>query len=263
MNDLYGKLDYIIKATEKRGIALEQAKGVTVNSKGDIDSAEDLISQAKNRYEAGAYTEAVQLAIKARDSASKANNRLDTIGSTVKSQVQDALDKAYLAMEEEVSNTETEVKSGEETYGSDAKQVVSAKELTTKSKTKLAEVKSAIDRVNTASKLEDVLTEADTAFKSLDSIQEDLNSSLEKIGSAKRVRIITIASGIAVVVAGIGGGFLYYKKKKSKHPKDKEHKKEAKEEKPIEKKGEGKHCTECGYALKGKEKFCSKCGTKV
>ena len=251
MNNLYGKLDFIIKATEKRGITLEQAKTVVSNSKSDIDSSEDLLSQAKNRYEAGLYTEAVQLAIQARDSASKANNRLDTISSSITSQVQDALDKAYLAMEKEISNTKSEVKSAEETYGSDARQIVDAKELVTNSKTKLSEVKTAIDKVSTAEKLEDVLTEADTAFKSLDSIQEDLNTSLEKIGSARRIRIITIAGGIAVVVAAIGGGFLYYKKKKSKS-----HKKEKTKEK-------GKHCTKCGNKLKGREKFCSSCGAKV
>ena len=251
MNNLYGKLDFIIKATEKRGITLEQAKTVVSNSKSDIDSSEDLLSQAKNRYEAGLYTEAVQLAIQARDSASKANNRLDTISSSITSQVQDALDKAYLAMEKEISNTKSEVKSAEETYGSDARQIVDANELVTNSKTKLSEVKTAIDKVSTAEKLEDVLTEADTAFKSLDSIQEDLNTSLEKIGSARRIRIITIAGGIAVVVAAIGGGFLYYKKKKSKS-----HKKEKTKEK-------GKHCTKCGNKLKGREKFCSSCGAKV
>ena len=262
MNDMYGKLDFIIKSTEKRGVSLEQAKNVVSNAKSDIDSAEDLLSQAKNRQQSGLVSESIQLAISARDSAAKANNRLDTISSSIKSEVETAIDKVYLELEKEVSNTESEVKSAEQTYGSDAKEVVAAKELISEAKTKLLSAKSSIDKVTAASKLEEVLTEADASLKSLDNVQEDLNNSLEKIGSAKRIRLMTIAGGIAVILAAVGGGFLYYRKRKN-NPHKVYHETHETHQEETSKEKKGKHCTQCGNKLKENEKFCSSCGVKV
>ena len=247
MNELYTKMDFIIKSTEKYGLTLTDAKNVVVNAKTDIDTAEDLFSQAKHRREAGSFQEAADFAIQARDAASKATNRLDTITQSISNNVEGALDKAYQNMNEEITSVESEVISAEKSYGSDSKAIINAKNSLSEAKNSLSESKTAIESVKVSSGLKDVLTQADNSFKKLDAVQDKLNTSLANISSARRIKLIKITSIAAAIAAAGGGGFLYWKKSK----KSKLHKKETK----------GDFCDECGERS-GSGKFCHNCGAK-
>ena len=141
MNELYTKMDFIIKSTEKYGLTLTDAKNVVVNAKTDIDTAEDLFSQAKHRREAGSFQEAADFAIQARDAASKATNRLDTITQSISNNVEGALDKAYQNMNEEITSVESEVISAEKSYGSDSKAIINAKNSLSEAKNSLSNQK--------------------------------------------------------------------------------------------------------------------------
>ena len=86
-----------------------ETKTVVSESNTNVDAAEDLLSQAKNRQASGAFTDAVTLANQARDKAAASRNRLDTISHTFSLSTQDALDKAYSAAQARVSDAESEI----------------------------------------------------------------------------------------------------------------------------------------------------------
>lgn len=278
INEIMTKLDYIIISTEKYGVNLADTKNVATSSKTTIDSAEDLLSQAKNRQASGSFNEAVGLANKARDEAAKSMNRLDTISHTMSLSAQKALDDAFEKSKSKIAEAESEVGSAASTYGATATLIVSAQNSLADAKKSLEEVKSHTDKVKTASGLSDLVKELDAAFKAVDETNKKITDSINDAKSAK-LGLVKKVAGVGAAAAGAaGGGFLYYrwrKKKKGEKSKEKEHAgkkiKHDKEEKEHKEKKSKKilslfskiKCPECGHKIKKNQKFCPQCGKKV
>ena len=278
MNEIMTKLDYVIISTEKYGVNLADTKNVATSSKTSVDSAEDLLSQAKNRQASGSFNEAVSLANRARDEAAKSRNRLDTISQTMSLSAQKALDDAFEKTKSKIAEAESEVGSAASTYGATATLIVSAQSSLTDAKKSLEEVKSHIDKVKTASGLSDLVKELDAAFKAVDETNKKITDSINDAKSAK-LGLVKKVAGVGAGVAGAaGGGFLYYrwrKKKKGEKSKEKEHAekktKHGKEDKEHKEKKSKKilslfskaKCPECGHKIKKNQKFCPQCGKKA
>lgn len=293
MNEILTKMDYIVRSTEKWGVDLTETKSVVTTSKTNVDNAEDLLSQSKNRQSSGSFNDAVNFANQAMDKAASSRNRLDTMTNTISLSTQDALEKAYLGLQVKIQEAESEVKSAQETYGATPNLIVDAQNDLSEAKKSLTESQKQIESVKTASGLIPLLEKADTAFKLLDTTEEKITSAIANAKSAKLGLTKKIAIGAAIATAAGGGGFLYYrsrKKKKQKHEKSEEHKeakkeevKESKEEGAKEKIGERnetkekelkkekidkkeeplKNCPKCNAKLKKGQKFCNECGEKL
>ena len=283
MNEILTKLDYVIISTEKYGVNLADTKNVASTSKTNVDSAEDLLSQAKNNIASGKFTDAANLGIQARDKAASARNRLDTIAHTMSLNSESALEKAYEIVKQKVADAESEVASASSTYGATAELVVTAQNYVGQAKKSLEEAKTQIDKVKTASGLSDLVKELDASFKAIDETNKQATNGINDAKSAK-LGLVKKVAGIGAAVAGAGGGgFLYYrwrKKNKGKKEKKYEKKEEEKEtheekkpkhEKQHKEKSEKKvlsffkklKCPECGHKIKKSLKFCPHCGKKV
>lgn len=228
MNEILTKMDYIVRSTEKWGVDLTETKSVVDTSKTNVDSAEDLLSQAQNRLSSGSFDEAVNYANQARDKAASSRNRLDTMTQTISLSTQDALEKAYSELQNKVSLAEKEIISAQETYGATANLIVDAQSDLTEAKNNLAQVEGYIEKVKSASGLMSLLEEADATFQIIDIAQEKLESSLANSKSAKLGLAKKIGIGAAVVGGVVGGGFLYYRMRKKKKKKSEKGKKEEK-----------------------------------
>jgi len=151
MNEILTKMDYITRSTEKWGVDLTETKSVVDTSKTNVDSAEDLLSQSKNRQASGSFDESVSYANQARDKAASSRNRLDTMTQTISLSTQDALEKAYSELQSQESLAETEVKSAQETYGATPELIIDAQSDLTEAKNNLAQIESSIEKVKSAS----------------------------------------------------------------------------------------------------------------
>jgi len=283
MNEILTKLDYVIISTEKYGVDLADTKNVASTSKTNVDSAEDLLSQAKNNIASGKFTDAANLGIQARDKAASARNRLDTIAHTMSLSSESALEKAYESAKQKVADAESEIASASSTYGATAELIVTAQNYIGQAKKSLEEAKTQIDKVKTASGLSDLVKELDAAFKAIDETNKQATNGINDAKSAK-LGLVKKVAGIGAAAAGAGGGgFLYYRwRKKKKGKKDKKHEEKAEEKETYEEK-KSKHekqhkeksekkilsffkkskCPECGHKLKKNLKFCPQCGKKV
>jgi hypothetical protein len=281
MNEIISKIEYIIRSTEKLGVNLNSTIKVIDDAKLNIDSAEDFLSQAKNRQSSGSFTESVNYANQARDKVQSAQNRLDTITQSFSLSTQNSLDKAYAELENKVAQAQEEVQSAQSTYGATPELVVNAQNDLSSAKNALNKAKSQIVETKAASDFKTLVQKAEAAFQSLNTVSEKMESASDNAKSAKMGLTQKIAAGAAVVVAAAGGGFLYYRSRKKK----KSQKKSAAKEDKCSKCGSTKTktfwdledgsvlcdkchkkyeetCLKCGAKLKKNQKFCAKCGEK-
>lgn len=289
MNEILTKMDYIIRSTEKWGVNLAETKEVVATAKTNVDSAEDLLSQAKNRQTSGSFNDAVTFGNQARDKAAASRNRLDTMSQSISLSTQDALEKAITNLQTKLTDAETEVKSAQETYGSTPELVVDAQNDLASAKNLLQQAKNEISSVNSDTELLSMLQKAEQAFKTLDSTQEKIQSAVDNAKSAKMGLTKKLAIGGAAIAGAAGGGFLYYRirkkkgnktskndeeeEKDDKKSKKKDDKSEEENEEKISKKSKKEEsskenkkasfCSKCGNKLVGNEKFCNKCGQKT
>lgn len=258
MNDILTKMDYIIRSTEKWGVELTETKEVVETAKKNIDNAEDLLSQSKNRQDTGFSDDAVNLANQARDNAAASKNRLDTMTHTIALSTQDALEKAYSGLQEKITSAEAEIESAQDSYGATPNLIVDAKTDLASAKSQLLEAKQDIEIVNTATELIPLLEKADTAFKRIDTTEEKITSSVYNARSAKKGLTQKVAIGAAIVAAAGGAGFLYYRKRNKKDSKHKTLKTDKVEEETAL-----KHCPKCKTKIEKGHKFCNACGEKL
>jgi hypothetical protein len=277
MNEILTKMDYIISSTSKWGVDLSETQTVVNTAKTNVDSAEDLLSQAKNRQASGTFDSAVTSANEARDKAASSRNRLDTMTQGISSSIQEALDKALAGLESKIIQAEAELSSAQNTYGATPELIVNAENDLSEAKKTLQQVKNEIQTVKSASGLMPLLENADATFKTIDATEAKIVSSIENSKGAKMGLTQKVAIGGAIVAGAVGGGFLYYRKRKNKksNKKDtkddkkeskkdkKESKKEEKEEtQKEEKKKKITNCPKCNHKIK-KENFCPECGEKI
>jgi len=236
MNEILSKMDYVLLSTEKQGVDVTQTKNVVATAKTNVDSAEDLLSQAKNRVASGVFSQAADLGIKARDKAASSRNRLDTMSQTLSISIQQALETRLASMQAIVAEAESEVNSAAGTYGIDADAMVNAQNELSSAKNKLSESQSRIEKVKVATGLTDLLKDANAAFQSLDVTEETAEQAISSAKAAKMGLVKKVAIGGAVVAGAAGGGFLFYRMRKKKKAAKAEHKHETKEEVKKEKK---------------------------
>ncbi len=231
MNEILTKMDYIVRSTEKWGVDLTETKSVVDTAKTNVDSAEDLLSQSKNRQASGSFNEAVNYANQARDKAASSRNRLDTMTHTISLSTQDALEKAYNELQNQVSIAEAEIKSAQGTYGATAELIIAAQSDISEAKTNIAKIEGQIEKVKSSTGLMSLLEEVKTTFEITDLAQQRVETAIANAKNAKLGLVKKVGIGAAVVGGLVGGGFLYYrmrKKKKKKKGKEKKEDKDAK-----------------------------------
>ena len=256
MNEINTKLAYILRNMKTYGVDITETKSVADEAAASTDEAEDLLSQAKNRMAAGYTEDAVSLAVQARDMATTAYNRLDTIVLKLKFGIQDALDAAYKEKQSNLEQTKLEVQGASQTYGIDNQLVIKAQEEISAAETTLKDVKSKMDAVETSESLTELLTNAKAAFEALEKVQQQIDKAKAYINTAKMKLYQTIAVGAAG--AALGGGFLYWRRKKKKSERGIIKESEEEEEKIVK-----MVCKKCKKEYSKHEKFCSTCGSKL
>jgi hypothetical protein len=266
-DEILTKMNYVIKSVEKWGVNLAEAKDITSTGQTNIDQAKDLLSQAKNRLQAGVSTEAVNKAIEARDKAAEPANRLNRIVSSMSTQTQDALEKAYSDVSSKVNAAEANVKDAAGTYMATQSEITAAQNDLVAAKSQLANASAAINEVKVATDLTTFLGKASLAFSALDEVQNKVNSANAHANAAKMGMYITTGAIGASIAGAAGGGFLFWRRRKAAlagKPKIKKHELEKKKpEKIKEEKPEGKFCKNCGTKIEKGVKFCPECGKKV
>jgi len=253
MNEINTKMTYILRNMKTYGVDTTETKTVADEAKTNTDTAEDLLSQAKNRLNAGYTSEAADLAVQARDKAAASHNRLDTVVLNLKFGIQDALEAAYNQKQTNLKQAKSEVQSAGQTYGADNELIIKAQEEVSSAETALNDAKSKMDAVETSESLTNLLTNAKAAFEGLDTAQQQIGMAKADASAAGMGLYQTIAIGGAAIAA-VGGGFLYWRRKR---------KKGEKAEKETEERKKPDQCSKCGAKLSKKHKFCPKCGTKV
>ncbi len=216
MNEILTKMDYIIKNTEKWGVKLNDTKSVVITAKSNVDSSEDLLSQAKNRAASGSFSDCVDLANQARDKSAASRNRLDTMTESMSLSIQDTLEKAYADLNTKITSAEEEVQSAQNTYGATPNLNVDAQNDLSAAKSSLVQTSKDIESVKSATGLMPLLEKAEASFKSVELTQQKITSAIDNAKSAKMGLTKKIAVGAAVVAAAGGGGFLYYRSRKKR-----------------------------------------------
>ena len=261
-DEILTKMVYIERSVEKWGVNLSQAKDITSTGQSNIDVAKDLLAQAKNRFQAGKYTEATNVAIESRDKAAEPTNRLSRIVSSMSLSTQDALEKAYSDAQTKVTNAENSVKDAQNTYAATQSEIIAAQNDLAAAKSQLSNASSSINEVKSATDLAGFVSKASLAFSALDDANAKTNSAVNHANAAKMGLVTTVAIPAAGAAAAIGGGFLYWRKRQSKHKKHgvgKELEEAAEEVEKIAK----MICENCGKEFLEIEKFCSNCGKEL
>lgn len=218
-DDTLSKMSSIIRYLEKKGVNLQEAKEIVTNGQQNIDSAKDLLSQSKNRLEAGMSDDAAQKAITARDKAAEPTNRLQRISSAISVKVEDAIEIEFGKTQTDIKVTEAAINAATETYGADSKYVIEAAKNIETTKNSLVDAKNAIEKLKGANDIQTLVTQGDIASKALEGITEKVQAANSNINAAKTARITKIGGITAAVIGALGGGLLYYRARKKKHKK--------------------------------------------
>jgi len=261
-DEILTKMVYIERSVEKWGVNLSEAKDITSTGQSNIDSAKDLLAQAKIRFQAGKCTEASNVAIESRDKAAEPTNRLSRIVSSMSLSTQDALEKAYSDAQTKITSAENSVKDAQNTYAATQSEIIAAQNDLAGAKSQLSNASSAINEVKSATDLASFVSKASLAFSALDDASAKSSSAVNHANSAKMGLVTTIAVPAAGVAAAAGGGFLYWRKKQKGHKKHgitKELEESAEEVEKVVKMA----CENCGKEFSEIEKFCSSCGKEL
>lgn len=267
MNEILTKLDYVLRSIRTYGIDTANTDSVVTEAKINTNTAEDLLSQSKNKLNSGYNTDAVNLANSAKTSADSAYNRLDTIVLTLSFSIQDGLDEAYLEKESNLESARQNVQDAANTYGSDSDTIITAQDEIADAEAGMIDASSKMSDVESASSLTDLVENAELAFSALDDVQQHTDSANSYANAARMGLINTVAGAIAVTGAA-GGGFLYWRKKKGK---GRSHKKEIVAGVAVAGAASAaavgmalrNRCKKCGSKVTKNHKFCHKCGKKV
>jgi hypothetical protein len=231
MNEITNKLDYIVRSTEKAGVDLGATKAVIVDVKSNIDQAEDTLSKAQNQLKAGTGINSAETISLATDAATKADsgrNRLDTVLTTFSTSTQDAIEKSISQKQAKIETAEKEINGASQTYGVNPDEIVKANSNLSAAKAALVEGQQAYQSLQSASDFKIVVENANAAFVSLDNADQNAQAAIDRATAAKTAMIATLGAGGAVAAGAVGGGFLYWRKKKSKQPDEGKHKQKKK-----------------------------------
>lgn len=276
MNDKLEKFDVIIYNIGKWGIETSSISSIKAPLDADVKEALDYSSQADGRLSAGKYSEAITLGLSAKDSASKVDNRLDTVIKETKSKSLEALNKAELATSEKIKSSTEKIQSSSSTPLVSASDIVDAQAKVQTASLSLSDAKSAISEVENSNDLVTILTATKQAFDKSNEANTQAEAAEGVITNAKNAAYAKTAAGGLGIAGAAGGGFLYWRKKK-KNGDGKETSEKA--EDVIEEKPHTKHkkaaqatkeniadasfCGKCGSKIPEGHMFCGKCGAKV
>lgn len=274
MNDRLEKFDVIIYNIGKWGIETSSISAIKAPLDADVKEALDYASQAEARLSAGKYSEAINIGLSAKDSASKVDNRLDTVIKETKSKALEALSKAELATSEKIKSSTEKIQSSSSTPLISASDIVDAQAKVQTASLSLSDAKSAISEVENSKELAAILTATKRAFDKANEANTQAGAAEGVITSAKNAAYAKAAAGGLAVVGAGGGGFLYWRKRKKNGTVTSEKPESAKKESPHTKHkkatesikeniADASFCGKCGTKITEGHKFCGKCGEKV
>jgi len=260
MNEILTKMDFVLRDMEKYGVDVATTKSVYTEAKQNVDSAEDLLSQSKNRLQAGYNDEAANLAVESRNKAASSHNRLDTMVSTLQVNIKQALDKAFSEVQSKLEDAKSKADNAANTYGADPDAVLKAHNDISTAEQMMTEVSKKIELVQNAEDLTGLLSVAEEAFKLLGDAENEIASGVKNADEAVMALIRNVGAGAAVVASLGGGGFLYWRRKKKR---SKEKPKQKKIKKEEDKKTKERICSKCKIKLAEDDNFCPKCGERM
>lgn len=265
------KMAFIMKNMEKRNIDLTEAKDIISTGQTNIDAAKDLLSQAKNRLQAGISSDAITKAVAARDKAAEPTNRLNRIISSLSQKTQDALEKDYADANAKANDAEGVVKDAANTYMATQSEINEAQNNLGLAKSQLTAATTAISELKTANDLTTFVEKASSAFSVLDDVAIKVDAAVAHSNAAKMGLYVKVGAGVAVTAGAAGAGFLYFRKRKitkqggTSKSNDGEHATKQEPTKSIGTMEEKKSnlCSKCNAKLGKNHKFCPSCGEKL
>lgn len=212
-------------------------------------------------------SDAIQKALAARDAVAEPTNRLKRIVSSMKISILDALEKAETDAKTKVASVENTASDAAKTYGATSSDVIASQQDVADAKAQLNNVSEHIKNVEIASELSTLVQESGAAFQALEVTEAEVISANNHANSAKMGLVTTVGTIVAVGAAAVGGGFLYWRRRKNikhkKHENVGKLKSEGKKEEPKHDEQKDKFCNKCGSKIEKHHKFCPKCGMKV
>ncbi|MDO8553747.1 MAG: hypothetical protein Q7S22_02985 [Candidatus Micrarchaeota archaeon] len=183
--------------------------------KDNLNSAKDLLSKAQNAHSAGAASDTINYAVQSRDTAATSYNRLDDIVLKLSGSVIVSLnDQLNTAIQKETA-VQQKITDASATFGASTQGVISAQDKLKQAKQQLSDAQVTINKAKNDTDLLDQLGLAKQAFVQLNTASQTMSDSMQDADNAKLEGYAKVGGGGAIGVAAIGGGFMWWKRKKN------------------------------------------------
>jgi len=299
-NRIYIAMSEVVRSAKEQS-DLSSVEATINECKSTVDEAEDYYSQSQNKFSAGYYEDSVNVAIKARDTAAEAHNRLDRVVENLRVTVEDTLDRRYSEIKSKIQMAKDKITEASNTYASNGDEISSAQEFIQKADMALKEAESMISNTKEITDFNEFPTAAANSFEKLNYAASMSIEAQNHAQNAINWGYATVGGATLAVVGTGGAGFMFWRRRKKKGVTKPEKTKLAKEtpkkEKPVKKRVSidevapkpvktkeilfcpkckkevedptSKFCEECGSALEKKtieekiENICPVCGKEV
>jgi tetratricopeptide (TPR) repeat protein len=271
-DQIFSKLAVVVR-NMKKNTDMSGTETQIIELRSKIESSRDYSSQAQNKFSAGYFSESVNLATSARDTAASANNRLSRLLEGLTVTVTDSLEKTAIAASAKIAEANSKTNEASATYAASGDEIASARKSIQQANTALQEAKTIISKAKETTDLSEFLALASDAFSKLENVTQMAEKSKTHAQNAINLGYATIGGGAAAVVGTGGVGFLYWKRKNKGKDKDintpkikqttmRFVEKTTPEAAHVDKKN--LECPTCGVkTVKHKSKYCNDCGSQL
>jgi len=204
---------FLVRSMKKWDVNTSDVEAIILDGQVSIDAAREALTKARNRVQLGIASEAVALAIDAKDKASQPANRLERIKSTFLVRIQDTLEKETRTAEERIKEAETNVVEAAETYLAAQDKVFDAQDKLKDAKASIAKGLEFANQIADAPDMDALTDRATNAFTYLRGAEERASASIKSSRDAKAGLYNTTAAAGALVAGSLGGGLLLYRRK--------------------------------------------------
>lgn len=207
------KSGFLVRSMKKWDVNTSDVETIIMDGQASIDSAREALTKARNRVQLGIASEAIALAIDAKDKASQPANKLERIKSTFLVRIQDALEKETRAAEERIGEAETKVVEAADTYLAAQEKVFDAQDGLEEARSSLSKGLEFAGQIADAPDIDALTDRATSAFTYLRGAEERATASIKSSEDAKAGLYNTTAAAGALVAGSLGGGLLLYRRK--------------------------------------------------
>lgn len=211
---------FVVRSMKKWDVNVTDVEQIIFEGQAAIDEAKDKLTIARNRVQLGIASEAIQLAVEAKDLASLPANRLERVKSTFLLRVQDTLEEELKSANRNIRTAEIEIDQASNTYMAAQEKIFDAQDNLDEAKAALADGLRYSDEVLDSQDVEVLTEKASAAFAALEKANLKAEESIQDSKDAKSGLVNTTAAAGAVVAGSLGGGLLLYRRKSKAESKD-------------------------------------------